>query len=91
MRLSGVGRSLGEGVMGKKFKSNAPMGNHAIPREMQRHRGTPKSQTRGADKSKTCSLSSIGGLPRKAYTAARGYKLRGYSEFCAFGDKVNRG
>ena len=47
------------------------------------------SQTPGKSKVETCQLISIGGLPRKAYCKGRGYKLRNYGEFCAFGDRVN--
>ena len=47
------------------------------------------SQTPGHKKrADTCQSTSIGGLPRKAYTASRGYKLRNYHEFCEHSDRL---
>ncbi len=55
-----------------------------------RRKGQCRSQTEGKTKrSDTCQLKTIGGLPRKAYCAARGYKLRNYHLFCAHANKVN--
>ncbi len=66
-----------------------PPANCALPREMTRRGRKPKSQTAGSTKGPTCQLRAIGGNPRKAYCAARGHKLKGYAEFCAWSDSVN--
>jgi hypothetical protein len=66
-----------------------PPSNCALTRDMTKKGRKPKSQTPGTQKVATCQLLSIGGNPRKAYIKARGYKLKGYSEFCAWSDSVN--
>ena len=49
------------------------------------------SRTPGNKKrSDTCQLTSVGGLPRKAFMKARSYKLKQYPEWCDFIAKLNK-
>ena len=49
------------------------------------------SQTPGSAKVHTCQLTSIGGLPRKAFMRSRSYKYREYSAWIKFQDQNNGG
>ena len=73
-----------DGVL-PKYRSGGQWNRHKIKKIGKR------SVTPGKIKGETCSLTSIGGLPRKAFTKSRSYKLgKLYELFCNFSDRVNR-
>lgn len=57
----------------------------------QRVKGARASRTPGKLKGPRCSLTSIGGMPRKYWTKSRSYKSLNYREYVEFCKSVNKG
>lgn len=59
--------------------------------KMKKKQKSKGSQTPGKTKrSDTCQLTPVGGLPRKAFTRARSYKMKQYPEWVDFVTKLNK-
>lgn len=57
----------------------------------QKHKASRGSRTPGSSKrSDTCQLTSVGGLPRKAFMRARSYKMREYPTWVKFVSDLNK-
>ncbi len=71
----------------KEIKKKYLAGSTYTPGKLRRTGG---SQTPGHKKNaKTCQLTTIGGLPRKAFARARSRKYKQYEAYCEFFDKIN--